>query len=108
MTYTEKYKLNTELGSSPFKIPLFSLFRALFNLQNRPIKWNGYSYRIVNHLFGKGIFLGIVIPMGMTNPIHKGITIPLKNEWNNYSLWNGIDFPKKKKKTPYYFFLILI
>jgi hypothetical protein len=50
------------------------------------MKWNIYSYKIVNSLFGKGIFLGIIIPKGITNPTHIGIAIPLKNEWNSYSL----------------------
>jgi hypothetical protein len=36
------------------------------------MEWNGYFYEIVNPLFGRGIFLG------MTNPIHPGIAIPLK------------------------------
>jgi hypothetical protein len=35
-------------------------------------------------LFGRGIFLGKVIPKGMTNLIHIGIAILLKNEWNSY------------------------
>jgi hypothetical protein len=59
------------------------------------MKWNNYFYGIVNPLFGMGIFLGIVILIGITNPIHTGITIPLKNEWNNYSLWYGMNFTKK-------------
>jgi hypothetical protein len=50
------------------------------------MEWNDYSYGIVNPLFGRGILLGIVIPMGMTNLIHTRIAIPLKNEWNSYSL----------------------
>jgi hypothetical protein len=59
------------------------------------MEWNNYSYEIVNLLLGKNIFLGIIIPMRMTNLIDTGIAIPLKNEWNNYFLWNGIDFSKK-------------
>jgi hypothetical protein len=50
------------------------------------MEWNSYSYEIVNPLFGMDIFLGKVIPKGMTNPIHTGIAIPLKNEWNSYSV----------------------
>jgi hypothetical protein len=67
------------------------------------MKWNDYSYGIVNHLFGMGIFLGIVIYIGITNLIHTGITIPLRNEWNNYSLWYGMNFTKK---TLYYFLFL--
>ena len=71
-------------------------------MRNKPIKWNDYSIRIVNPLFGRGIFLEIVILMGMTNHIHTRITIPLKNEWNSYSLWNGMDL----QKTLYYFLFL--
>jgi hypothetical protein len=76
------------------------------------MEWNDYSYGIVNPLFGRDIFLGIVIslgiviPMGMTNLIHTGITIPLKNEWNSYSLWNGMDFSQKKPFIIFYFFIL--
>jgi hypothetical protein len=68
------------------------------------MEWNDYSYEIVNPLLGRDIFLGIIIPMRMTNLIDTGIAIPLKNEWNNYFLWNGIDF--SKKKTLYYFLVL--
>jgi hypothetical protein len=44
--------------------------------------------------------------IGMTNPIHTRITIPLKNEWNSYSLWNGMDFSKKKPFIICYFFIL--
>jgi hypothetical protein len=44
---------------------------------------------------GWGLFLGIVIPLGMTNLIHTRIAIPLKTEWNSYLLGNGIDFSEK-------------
>jgi hypothetical protein len=74
---------------------LQNVIKGPFGLRNRPLEWNGYSYRIVILLFGRSLFLEIIIPMGMTNPIHTGITIPLKTKWNSYSLWNGIDFPKK-------------
>jgi hypothetical protein len=50
------------------------------------MKWNSYSYKIVNPLFGRGIFLGKVTPKEMTNLINIGITILLKNEWNSYSV----------------------
>ena len=46
---------------------------VLFGLQNRPLEWNSYSYGIVILLFGKSLFLGIVIPVGMNNPTHKGM-----------------------------------
>ena len=65
------------------------------------MKWNDYSYGIVNPLSVRGIFLGIVISIGMTNPIQTKIAIPLKNEWNSYSLWNGMDF----SKNPLLFFI---
>jgi hypothetical protein len=29
--------------------------------------WNSHS------LFGKGLFLGIIVPVGITNPLHTGI-----------------------------------
>jgi hypothetical protein len=57
-----------------------------FGLRNRPMKWNSYSYKIVNPLFGRGIFLGKVTPKEMTNLINIGIAILLKNEWNSYSV----------------------
>jgi hypothetical protein len=40
--------------------------------------WNG----IVITLFGRGLFFGIVIPIGITIPLRRGISIPLKNERN--------------------------
>jgi hypothetical protein len=55
-----------------------------FGSQNTPLEWNGYSYGMLILLFGKGLFLGIVISMGITNPLHIGIVIPLKNERNSY------------------------
>jgi hypothetical protein len=50
------------------------------------MEWNSYSYEIVNPLFGRNIFLGKVIPKRITNLIYTGIAIPLKNEWNSYSV----------------------
>jgi hypothetical protein len=64
-------------------------------LQNGSLEWNGYSYGIVILLFGKGIFLGIVIPIGITNPLHTRIAIPLKNERNSHSGKKGQLLPKK-------------
>jgi hypothetical protein len=69
------------------------------------MKWNNYFYGIINPLFGRDIFLEIVIPMEIANLIHIGIVIPLKNEWNSYYLWNGIDFPKK---NPLFYCLFIL
>ena len=66
-------------GKNP-RTSLKLLLKGPFNLRNRPMEWNDYSYGIVNHLLGRSIFLEIVIPMGMSNPIHKEIVIPLKKE----------------------------
>jgi hypothetical protein len=44
---------------------------------------------IVIPLFGNGLFIRITIPMEITNPLHIGITIPLKNERNSYSFSSG-------------------
>ena len=43
------------------------------------MEWNSYSYEMIILLFVKGLlFLEIVIPIGITNPLHIGIVIPLK------------------------------
>jgi hypothetical protein len=53
-----------------------------------------YSYGIVILLLGKGLFLEIVISMGIINTLHREIAITLNNERNNYSLRNEIHFLK--------------
>jgi hypothetical protein len=53
-----------------------------FGLRNRPLEWNDYYYRIFIPLFGRGIFLAIVISIGITIPLGRGMPIPLKNERN--------------------------
>jgi hypothetical protein len=58
--------------------------KASFGLRNKPLELNEYSIGIVIILFGKGLFLGIVIPIGMTIPLRRGIPIPPKNERNSY------------------------
>jgi hypothetical protein len=54
-------------------------------------------------LFGKCLFLEIVILIRITNPFHTGIAIHLKNERDSYSKGNGQSFSKKpfflKKKN---------
>jgi hypothetical protein len=52
--------------------------KALFGSWNRPPKWNDYFYGIVIFLFDRGLFLAIVIPMGITIPFRKRILISLK------------------------------
>jgi hypothetical protein len=78
-----------------FPYPLQSMFhvsfmalnpKVPFGSQNRPLKLNDYLYGIVIFLFGRGLFLGIFIPIGIPIPLQRGIHIPLKNERNNYSL----------------------
>jgi hypothetical protein len=44
------------------------------------MEWNSYSYGITILLFGKSLFLRIVIPMGIINPLHIGIAIPFQWE----------------------------
>jgi hypothetical protein len=46
-------------------------------------------------LFSKSLFLRIVIPMEITNPLHKGIVIPIKNEGNTIPEGNDKIFLKK-------------
>jgi hypothetical protein len=46
-----------------------------FGSRNRPLEWNSYSYEITILLFGKGLFLRIMIHMGIINPLHTGIVI---------------------------------
>jgi hypothetical protein len=65
-------------------------------------------------MFGKGLFLRIVIPVGITILLRRGIHIPLKNERNGYSNGNRLHFSekkkkkkKKKKKTSHYLFLFV-
>jgi hypothetical protein len=81
--------------------------KGSFGLQNRLLKWNGHSYGIVILLFGKSLFLEIVIHMGMTNLIHTRIAIPLKTKWNSYSLRNRMNFSQKKPFIIFYFTLTL-
>jgi hypothetical protein len=61
-----------------FEHKLRLYIKVSFSLRNRPLEWNDYSYEIFILLFGRGLFLGICIPIG--------IPIPLKNERNSYSL----------------------
>jgi hypothetical protein len=53
-----------------------SFIKVLFGLWNRPLEWNDHSYEIVITLFGRDLFLGIVIPILLRRRIH----IPVKNE----------------------------
>jgi hypothetical protein len=46
-------------------------------------------------MFGRNLFFGIVIPIRIPIPLQRGIHIPLKNERNNYSNGNRLDFPEK-------------
>ena len=56
-----------------------------FGSQNTPLEWNDYSHEMIILLFGNGLFLRIVIPIRITNPLHTGIVMPLKNKRNSYS-----------------------
>jgi hypothetical protein len=60
--------------------------KGLFGSRNTLLEWNGYSYGMIILLFGKGLFLGIVIRMEITNPLHTEIVISLKNKRNSYFL----------------------
>jgi hypothetical protein len=60
-----------------------------------PLEWNDYSIGIVILMFGRDLFLGIVIPIGIHILLRRGIDIPLKNERNSYSNGNRIYLPKK-------------
>jgi hypothetical protein len=42
------------------------------------MEWNDYSYGIVILMFGRDLFIGIVIPIGMHIPLRREIPIPLK------------------------------
>jgi hypothetical protein len=53
-------------------------------------------------MFGRSLFLGIVIPIGIPIPLRRGIPIPLKNERNSYSNGNRLDF--LEKNTIFFFF----
>jgi hypothetical protein len=54
--------------------------KASFGSRNKSLEWNDFL------LFGRGLFLGIGIPIGIPIPLRRGIPIPLKNERNSYSL----------------------
>jgi hypothetical protein len=56
-------------------------------------------------LFGRGVFLRIVIPMGITIPLRRRIPIPLKNERNSYSNGNELQF---QEKTLIFYFLSIL
>jgi hypothetical protein len=49
-------------------------------------------------MFGMSLFLGIPILIGIPIPLRRGVHIPLKNDRNNHSNGNRLDFSKKKKK----------
>jgi hypothetical protein len=66
-----------------------------------PLEWNDYSIGIVILMFGRDLFLGIVIPIGIHILLRRGIDIPLKNERNSYSN-GGINYIFQKK---HYYFL---
>jgi hypothetical protein len=59
---------------------------------------NPKKRRIAIFLFGGNLFVGIVISIGITIPLRRGIPIPLKNKRNTCSLRNRMHFPKEKKK----------
>jgi hypothetical protein len=52
---------------------------------------NDYSYGIVIPLFGKNLFIGIVIPIVILIPLRRGIYIHFKNERNTYFFLTGIE-----------------
>jgi hypothetical protein len=52
------------------------------SLRNRLLEWNNYYYVIVITLFVKGLFLGIVILVRITNLLQTGIVIHLKAQYN--------------------------
>jgi hypothetical protein len=58
---------------------IYYKFKTSFDSRNRLLEWNDYSYGIVIVLFGRGLFLGIVIPIGIVIPLRREIPIPLKN-----------------------------
>jgi hypothetical protein len=59
---------------------------------------NSKKRRIAIFLFGGDLFAGIVISIGITIPLRRGIPIPLKNKRNTCSLRNRMHFPKGKGK----------
>jgi hypothetical protein len=52
-----------------------------FGSQNTPLKWNDYSIGRVIALFDRNLFFGRVILVFL----RRRISIPLRNERNNYS-----------------------
>lgn len=54
------------------------------------MEWNDYYCRIFIPLFGRGIFLAIVISIGITILLRRGMPIPLKNERNKKSKRNNV------------------
>jgi hypothetical protein len=65
---------------------LLNKTKALFGSQNRHLEWNGYSIGITIIWFGRGLFHRIIIPIRITIPLRRRISIPLKNKRNSYSL----------------------
>ena len=49
---------------------------GLFDSRNRSLEWNDYIIGIVILLFGRDLFLGIAIPMGITVPLRREILTP--------------------------------
>jgi hypothetical protein len=91
-------KLNQSLA-------LVTKMKVSFGLRNRPPEWNDCSIGIVILMFGRDLFLEIVILFGIPILLRRGIHVPLKNEMNNYSNRNRLDFPEK---TTIIFFLFLM
>jgi len=70
---------------------------ALFGSRNRPLEWNGYFCGIVILLFSRGLFLGIVILIGIHIPLRREIPI----HWGKDDIFQKkpfILYLKKKKK----------
>jgi hypothetical protein len=68
------------------------------------LEWNKYFYRIIIYLFGRGLFLRIVILIGINISVRREICIFLKkNERNSHSFRNRLHF-SEKKTTRYFIF----
>jgi hypothetical protein len=67
------------------------------------LQWIDYSYRIIIHLFHRGLFIEIVVFIGITIFLRRRIVIPLKNEKNSYSFRNRLHFSERKKKLLLFF-----